>query len=381
MDTIEKVYCTGHDNNDALVAALASKNNCDPMAMAAMMNQNDYMNNPFAYLIWMIFAMRMWNNQDGNQGNAIQSQLDAMRSQIAGNQNSSLVMDAIRGNANAITQLASNLNCDFNALNNAICCVRSGIQEVAGNVNFSAERVINAINLGDANLTSALQNCCCQTQQNIIKIGYENQLGQKDIVNQMQTGFSQTNSGLERAASNLGFQMSQIACDLKTNANANTQRIVIRHSDDDNQNSKYVANLQKNEDGSYSASVGVVKEDGYNDYVSKHGLHFTKALQEYASKQMVNSNNQEHTWTSEQVQNVCNVLNLKIPNTSTIEDVTYTANMAYADFYPELLNEHQCIKYAAAVANDKDGYTGIQFCRWVADVVGKKENIDWDKFK
>lgn len=36
MDTIEKVYCTGHDNNDALVAALASKNNCDPMAMAAM---------------------------------------------------------------------------------------------------------------------------------------------------------------------------------------------------------------------------------------------------------------------------------------------------------------------------------------------------------
>ena len=145
---------------------------------------------------------------------------------VAGNQNSSLVMDAIRGNANAITQLASNLNCDFNALNNAICCVRSGIQEVAGNVNFSAERVINAINLGDANLTSALQNCCCQTQQNIIKMGYENQLGQKDIVNQMQTGFSQTNSGLERAASNLGFQMSQIACDLKTNANANTQRIV-----------------------------------------------------------------------------------------------------------------------------------------------------------
>lgn len=226
LDTIEKVYCTGHDNNDALVAALASKNNCDPMAMAAMMNQNDYMNNPFAYLIWMIFAMRMWNNQDGNQGNAIQSQLDAMRSQIADNQNSSLVMDAIRGNANAITQLASNLNCDFNALNNAICCVKSGIQEVAGNVNFSAERVINAINLGDANLTSALQNCCCQTQQNIIKMGYENQLGQKDIVNQMQTGFSYTNAGLERAASNLGFQMSQMACDLKTNANANTQRIV-----------------------------------------------------------------------------------------------------------------------------------------------------------
>lgn len=162
MDTIEKVYCTGHDNNDALVAALASKNNCDPMAMAAMMNQNDYMNNPFAYLIWMIFAMRMWNNNDDHQGNAIQSQIDAMRSQIAGNQNSSLVMDAIRGNANAITQLASNLNCDFNALNNAICCVRSGIQEVAGNVNFSwATR----INLGRRiSLTRCRQVSARQTQ-------------------------------------------------------------------------------------------------------------------------------------------------------------------------------------------------------------------------
>lgn len=63
--------------------------------------------------------------------------------------------------------------------------------------------------------------------------------------------------------------------------------IVIRHSDEDNKNSKYVANLQKNEDGSYSASVGVVKEDGYNDYVSKHSLHFTKALQEYASIQII----------------------------------------------------------------------------------------------
>lgn len=75
-------------------------------------------------------------------------------------------------------------------------------------------------------------------------------------------------------------------------------------------------------------------------------------------------------------QNVCSVLNLKIPSTSTIHDVTYTVNMDYADFYPELLIEHECVKYATVVANDEDGYEGIQFCRWVADVMTKKENID-----
>lgn len=122
-------------------------------------------------------------------------------------------------------------------------------------------------------------------------------------------------------------------------------------------------------------------DNGYKDYVDKNGLHFTRSLQEYASKQMINSNGLTHTWTAEQVQNVCNVLNLEIPSTSTIDDVTYTANMAYADFYPELLSEHQCIKYAVAVANDKDGYEGIQFCRWVTDIAGKGETVDWAKFE
>lgn len=232
MDTIEKVYCTGHDN-DALVAALANKNNCDPMAMAAMMNQNDYMNNPFAYLIWMIFAMRMWNNNGENQGNAIQGQLDAMRTQISDNQNSTLVMDAIRGNATAISQLASNLNCDFNALNSAVNSVRAGIQEVAGNVNFSAERVINAINLGDANLTSALQNCCCQTQQNILKMGYEQQLGQKDIVNTIQTqtlamqqGHNNITTEILRNLATITAQNQQDKCDILRSGELNTQRIV-----------------------------------------------------------------------------------------------------------------------------------------------------------
>lgn len=83
-DTVEKIYCT--DNNDALLASVMGKNNNNPMAMAAMLNNNQWMNN-------------------------------------------------------AITQLASNLNCDFNSLNNAICAVRSGIQDVAGKVGYSAARL------------------------------------------------------------------------------------------------------------------------------------------------------------------------------------------------------------------------------------------------
>ena len=135
-------------------------------------------------------------------------------------------MDAIKGNAAAINQLASNMNCDFNTLNSAICDVRGGIDKLSGQVGFSSERVINSIVTGNLQLTQALKDCCCQTQQNLIKMGYDNQLGQKDIINQMQQGFSYTNAGLERGFSNMGNLIQSVACDLKTNANCNTQRII-----------------------------------------------------------------------------------------------------------------------------------------------------------
>ena len=86
------------------------------------------MNNPFIYLVFLMMFGRngLWgNNANSIQNAEIQGQLNAIRNQMSDNQNSGLLMDAI-------TQLASNLNCDFNSLNNAICAVRSGIQDVAG---------------------------------------------------------------------------------------------------------------------------------------------------------------------------------------------------------------------------------------------------------
>ena len=95
---------------------------------------------------------------------------------------------------------------------------------------------------------------------------------------------------------------------------------------------------------------------------------------------MVNYNGTSHTWTADQIQSLINVNKINIPSTSTIYDITYTANMAYADFYPSLINERQCLDYAMAVANDEDGYEGIQFCRYIADIIGKDDTIDWNNF-
>ena len=87
----------------------------------------------------MMFAGRFFNGNGwgdgtgGAQGIEMQNQLQAIRSQMQDNQNSNLLMDAIKGNANAIGMLASNLNCDFNALNSAICDVRAAVDKASGN--------------------------------------------------------------------------------------------------------------------------------------------------------------------------------------------------------------------------------------------------------
>lgn len=235
----EEVIKTTSCCNDAMMGGLLgsmANRDSNPLAMAAMMRDRDdadMWNNPFAYMMMMGVMKWMygdnWNNRDNGadvQRAEIQSQIESLRNQMADNQNSNLLMGAIQGNGNDLKMLASNLNCDFNALQNSICGIQAGIQQLGGQVGFSAERVINAISQGDLQMTIALKDCCCQTQQNIIRMGYENQMGQKDIVNQMQQGFSYTNTGIERAASNLGFQMQQDKCDIIRAGENNTQRII-----------------------------------------------------------------------------------------------------------------------------------------------------------
>jgi hypothetical protein len=234
-NTIEKVYCTGDGGNDNLAAALLARGrDNDPATMLAAMNggMGGGWNNPFAYMMMLGMFRFMygdgWNNgQNGNVQRAeIQSQIDSLRNQMSDNHNSDLLMGAIQGNNQDLKTLAANLNCDFNALQSSVCGIQAAIQDVGGKVGFSAERVINAANLGNLNIIQQLKDCCCTTQQNINRMGYENQLGQKDIINAMQQGFCYTNTGLERGFSNLGNLIQTVVCDLKNSGKDNTQRIV-----------------------------------------------------------------------------------------------------------------------------------------------------------
>ena len=135
----------------------------------------------------------------------------------------------------------------------------------------------------------------------------------------------------------------------------------------------------------YEAEANALMSEEFEEYVEKHGYHFTEALADYVSKMMENANGQMHTWTAQQVKKAMESLGLmplgKTKSEATLGDVTYLANMYYADLYPDpLKDEASCLKAAYKVATDIDGYKGMVFCRWTADAIGLAIKIDWEKF-
>ena len=224
-NVIEKHYVptsgSGLDAN--LVAALMNNNNksLDP-ATVALLRDNDkgletaalangggmfggaaMWNNPFMYLVWM-WIMR-WMNGNGEWGNG-----QGLANQLNNDANTNLTIRAIDGNRDALRELATNLNCDFNTLNSAICGIKGAIDKVGCDVGFSAERVINAIQMGDSNISSKMQDCCCTTQRsidavnlNLTKMSYEDQLAVQAQTNQLMTAI---NNGFCNVGQQIGNQ-------------------------------------------------------------------------------------------------------------------------------------------------------------------------------
>lgn len=175
-ETTEKIYCTD--------------GGCSPTEMMALMNNGGFggnWNNPFSYILFM-WLMRYMNNGYGYDGNSAElnfnnRQISQIQDTLNNNQNSNLLMDAIKGNSASIADLANSLNVNFNTLSQAICGVRASIESVAGQVGYSAEKVINAVNYGNAGVIQQLKDNAFNLQNNILTQGFENRLATANAVN------------------------------------------------------------------------------------------------------------------------------------------------------------------------------------------------------
>ncbi len=165
-----------------LIASLCQNRGLDPNMVMAMMNNrgNGFGGdgNGFMWVIFLFFLMGWGNNGFGNgfnRGGLGQGGAD-LASLINNDNGRELLMSAIQGNGQAISQLASTLNCDINAVQTAINSLSTQILQVGNQVNMSGQQIINAIQAGNCDLAGKLAACCCDIKTLVTEQGYHNQI-------------------------------------------------------------------------------------------------------------------------------------------------------------------------------------------------------------
>lgn len=119
-------------------------------------------------------------------------------------------------------------------------------------------------------------------------------------------------------------------------------------------------------------------------YLRHNGPHFNRKLLEFALSKMYKTDStgrkkQIGAYSKEQVQNILQANNIKLQN-DQLYDSTYVCNMCKADFLnSSIIDEPHMALYIKDVIDDPDGYDGIIFNRWYADMCYKGIPIDWEE--
>lgn len=212
-DCMEKIYCCDGGMNNGLSEA----------ALLNSMNNGFGGNNGMWFLLLLLLGGRGWNGW-GNNANGVNTEFSLLQDQAQQNQNTNLLREAMRDNFAATQQLAQNLNCDFNTLNSCCCDLKQAIATVGGQVGFSAERVINAVNMGDCNVIQAIKDCCCNTQKAILEQGYQNQLATCAQTRELRDGQRDLGQAITQGFASSSYETQKQTCDIITAINASQQK-------------------------------------------------------------------------------------------------------------------------------------------------------------
>lgn len=179
-------------------------------------------------LPWLLFAL--WGNNGwggfggfgGNRGGngccgGFNGGIGFLSDQLNNDAGRELIMQAIQGNATAISQLASTLNCNVGELRTALNSISTQLCNVGNQIGMSTMQIIQAVNSGDNAILSKLCDCCCDLKSAILESNYLTE-----------RGFCNTNQILTRGFSDIGYSFRDQTCELEKASNANTQAIIAK---------------------------------------------------------------------------------------------------------------------------------------------------------
>lgn len=215
-----KTYVFGNDGQCggggmmSLLAPLLQRNGLDPNLLLAMnKNGNGWGDGSgFMWVIFLFFLMGWGGNGWGGFGG---NGRGAIANEINNDYGRSLLMDAIGGNRNALSNLATQLNCTEGQIQSAISALTSQVQSVGNQVGMSGMQTINALQQGNMQIAQQLANCCC-----------ENRLAICQQTNALQNSINNVANGQERGFASVTFETQRQTCDLHNAIKDSTQTLL-----------------------------------------------------------------------------------------------------------------------------------------------------------
>ena len=171
----------------ALLPNLCGNKGVDPNLLLALNNgyrNQDMWGGAGMWWIWILLLFGWgrngfggWGGGYGNGGgDCCCNPCNALPWALNGDTGRELLMQAIQGNGNAISQLASTLNCDVKSIETNLCNIQSLIQNVGNQVGLSGQQIINSIQSVGSQIGSSIASCCCDVKQAIERQGYEGRI-------------------------------------------------------------------------------------------------------------------------------------------------------------------------------------------------------------
>lgn len=203
-----KTYIFGENQNGGsngmlgLLAPLLQKQGVDPNVLLAMKGNNGFGGEGgwFMWVIFLFFLMGWGGNGWGGFGN---NGRGGLANEINNDNGRALLMDAIGGNRNALSNLATQLNCTEGQIQSAISALTSQVQSVGNQVGMSGMQTINALQQGNMQIAQQIANCCC-----------ENRLAICQQTGTLQNAINNVAVGQERGFSNVAYETQRQTCDL-----------------------------------------------------------------------------------------------------------------------------------------------------------------------
>lgn len=225
----------------SMLAPLLQKNGLDPNLLLAMNRNNGVFGGEGGWFIWVIFLFFLmgWGGNGWGNGNR-----PGLANEINNDYGRSLLMEAIGGNRNAISNLATQLSCSEGQIQSAIAALSTQMQNVGNQVGMSGMQVINAIQQGNMQIAQQIAQCCCDNKMAICQ-----------QTNTLQTAINNVATGQERGFSSIAYETQRQTCELNSAIKNSTQLIIDGQRAAEMREMQNKIDLLREENSAYKSSA------------------------------------------------------------------------------------------------------------------------------